>query len=64
MAERPIQAAGSPEEQPLFPGQEGDEQLFVTEQEAEAGSSSPQDVLGTPGPAVEHDPDSTATNGR
>jgi hypothetical protein len=62
--ERPTHAAGSPEEQPLFPGQEVDEQPRFTEQEAEAGRSSPQDVLGTPGPAEAHDPDRTATHER
>ncbi len=62
--ERPTQAAGSPEEQPLLPGQEVDEQPLFAEPEAAAGSSSPQDVLGTPGPVVAHNHDRTATHER
>ncbi len=47
-----------------MPGQEVDEQPLFAEPEAAAGSSSPQDVLGTPGPAVAHDRDRTATHER
>ena len=62
-SERSIQAAGSPEEQPVFPGQEDEEQPLFPAQEDEAPHASPQDVVGPSGAAVAYEGDGTATPG-
>ena len=62
-SERSTQAAGSPEEQSLLPGQEAEKQPFVPGQEGEAPHASPQEV-DPPGAAVAHDRDRTATHER
>lgn len=62
--ERPTQAAGSPEEQPVLLGQEVEEQLRFMRQESEERNGSPQDVVGMPEPPEEYDRDSTATHER
>ena len=63
-SERPTQAAGSPEEQPLLPGQEAEEQPLFPGQDGEAFGASPQEVVGPPGGAVAHDHARTATHER
>jgi hypothetical protein len=64
MAEREdsTQAAGSPEEQPLFPSQEAEEQPLVPGQADEAWSFSPQEGLDTPVPASARDHAGTASD--